>query len=175
MTAVVTIFTSATTSAVTSPTVNGSVAVTLNNTSSFIGTVFLETTLDGALTWIRPNTPLTTGTMAAGPLTFDFPQPFVGMQIRLNCTAYTSGTLTYSFTGQAVPVFTVFGPPQPVMASILGIAAASGGGNPATITSGPGAPSSVQPNGSLYMRTDGSTNTRLYISNGSTWVAVSSS
>ena len=72
MTAVVTIFTSATTSAVTSPTVNGSVSITLNNTSSFIGTVFLETTLDGALTWIRPATPLTTGTMAAGPLTFSF-------------------------------------------------------------------------------------------------------
>ena len=153
----------------------GSTTVTLTNTSSFIGTVFVEGSPDGGNSWGRSNTPLTSGTMVAGPLTFDFPQPFVGMQIRLNCTAYTSGTLTYSFTGQAVPVFTVFGPPQPVMASILGIAAASGGGNPATITSGPGAPSSVQPNGSLFMRTDGSTNTRLYISNGSTWVAVSSS
>ena len=107
MTAVVTIFTSATTSAVTSPTVNGSVAVTLNNTSSFIGTVFLETSLDGALTWIRPATPLTTGTMVAGPLTFSFgangPGPAYTIQHRLNVSAYTSGTLTAVVAEATVP------------------------------------------------------------------------
>ena len=104
---VTTVFTSATTSPVTQPTVNGSVAVSLTNTSSFIGTVFLETSYDGALTWIRPNTPLTTGTMAAGPLNFSFsvngPGPAYSVQHRLNCSAYTSGTLTAIVTEAGVP------------------------------------------------------------------------
>lgn len=44
-----------------------------------------------------------------------------------------------------------------------------------TITSGAGAPSSTQPNGSLYLRTDGAANTRVYISEGGgTWAAISS-
>lgn len=44
-----------------------------------------------------------------------------------------------------------------------------------TITSGAGAPSGTVPNGSLYLRTDGSTNTRLYVSEGGgTWAAISS-
>jgi len=156
-------------------TVVGSTTVTLTNTSSFIGTVFMEGSPDGGKSWARASTSLLTGTMGAGPYTVDIPTPFVGLQIRLNCTAYTSGTLTYAFAGQAVPVFTTLGGnPQPIMASILGVAQ-GGGGNPCTISSGLGAPSSIQPNGSLYMRADGGSNTRLYISNGSTWVAVSSS
>lgn len=104
---VTTIFTSATTSAVTQPTVNGSVAISLNNTSSFIGTVFFETSYDGALTWIRPNTPLTSGTMATGPLNFSFsvngPGPAYSIQHRLNVSAYTSGTLTALVTEASVP------------------------------------------------------------------------
>jgi hypothetical protein len=43
-----------------------------------------------------------------------------------------------------------------------------------TISSGAGAPTSTQPNGSIYMRTDGAANTRLYVSEGGgTWAAVS--
>lgn len=45
----------------------------------------------------------------------------------------------------------------------------------AWITSGTGAPSAVVPQGSLYLRTDGSsTSTRLYVASDSagTWVAV---
>lgn len=41
------------------------------------------------------------------------------------------------------------------------------------ISSGVGAPSAVQPNGSLYMNYTGTTGSRLYVSNGSTWTAVS--
>jgi hypothetical protein len=45
-----------------------------------------------------------------------------------------------------------------------------------TITSGAGAPSSTQPNGSLYLRTDGGASTRLYVSEGGgTWSAIASS
>jgi hypothetical protein len=49
-----------------------------------------------------------------------------------------------------------------------------GGGSGPTWTSGSGAPSSTQPNGSLYSRSDGSTGSRLYVSaGGGVWSAVS--
>lgn len=45
-----------------------------------------------------------------------------------------------------------------------------------TIRSGAGAPSATEPNGSIYLRTDGAANTRLYVSEGGgVWAAVSSS
>ena len=96
-------FTAIGVSAVTSPTVNGNTTITLTNTSSFIGTVFLETSLDGGETFITPATALTGGTMVAGPLTFNFTVPQLASnyqiaQHRLHCTAYTSGTLTYTMT-----------------------------------------------------------------------------
>lgn len=44
-----------------------------------------------------------------------------------------------------------------------------------TITSGSGAPSGTQPNGSIYLRTDGAANTRFYVSEGGgTWAAIAS-
>ena len=121
-TPVTTVFTSATTSPVTQPTVNGSVAVSLTNTSSFIGTVFLETSYDGALTWIRPNASLTSGTMVAGPLNFSFsvngPGPAYSVQHRLNCSAYTSGTLT--------AIVTEAGEPQGVAMGYVSVAGSLG-------------------------------------------------
>jgi hypothetical protein len=41
-----------------------------------------------------------------------------------------------------------------------------------TITSGAGAPATVTPNGSLFIRTDGTLGARLYVSNGATWAAT---
>lgn len=41
-----------------------------------------------------------------------------------------------------------------------------------TWTAGTGAPTSRQPNASLYSRIDGATGSRLYVSNGTTWTAV---
>jgi len=41
-----------------------------------------------------------------------------------------------------------------------------------TWTSGTGAPSTVQPAGSLYSRSNGAVGTRLYVSNGATWASV---
>lgn len=46
------------------------------------------------------------------------------------------------------------------------------GAGAATINSGTGAPSTARPAGSLFLRTDGGTGTRLYVSNGSTWTGV---
>lgn len=45
----------------------------------------------------------------------------------------------------------------------------SGAGGP-TITSGSGAPSASEPNGSIYLRTDGSTSTTLYVRISGSWV-----
>lgn len=42
-----------------------------------------------------------------------------------------------------------------------------------SITTGSGAPSGTQPNGSIYLRSGGSTGTRWYVSTGSAWNAVS--
>lgn len=93
------------------PTVNGLVTVLGVNTSSFIGTVFLETSLDGGMTYIRPATPLTSGTMGTGPFTYSFninsPGPAVSVLHRLNCSAYTSGTATFSITEAATPNVTL--------------------------------------------------------------------
>lgn len=47
------------------------------------------------------------------------------------------------------------------------------GAGAATINSGTGAPSATRPVGSIYMRTDGTTGARLYVSaGGGTWAAV---
>lgn len=43
----------------------------------------------------------------------------------------------------------------------------------ATWTAGAHAPLAVQPNGSIYSNTSGTTGSRLYVSNGTTWAAVS--
>lgn len=100
-------FTGTGVSAVTAPTVNGNTTIVLTNTSSFIGTVFLETSLDAGLTWPTPSTPLIQGTMVAGPLTFVVNTPQLAIyqtaQHRLRCSAYTSGTLTYTMTEATVP------------------------------------------------------------------------
>lgn len=105
-------FTGTGVSSVTSPIVNGNTTIVLTNTSSFIGTVFLETSLDGGETWPTPAQALTAGTMVAGPLTFNVTSPqltggsYQTAQHRLHCTAYTSGTLTYTVTEAAVPAAT---------------------------------------------------------------------
>src|ERR1700685_3846986 len=83
------------------PLANGPTLITLTNTSSFIGTVVLEVSQDGGSTWPQvPGAALTTGTMVTGPLTFNYSAPnltgggYQTAQMRLHCTAYTSGTLT---------------------------------------------------------------------------------
>jgi hypothetical protein len=49
---------------------------------------------------------------------------------------------------------------------------ASVGVGAVTWTAGTGAPGSVQPNGSVYSRTDGTLGNRLYVSDGAVWRAV---
>lgn len=45
--------------------------------------------------------------------------------------------------------------------------------NNPVIISGAGAPSLIEPDSSLYLRTDGTTGARLYVSSGGAWAAVS--
>lgn len=84
----------------------------------------------------------------------------------------TSNGVVWSATGCGTPstsITTVAG------ASVLTGAVTIGASGAPTLTSGSGAPGSTQPNGSLYLRTDGSVSTRLYISEGGgTWAAVAS-
>ena len=56
----------------------------------------------------------------------------------------------------------------------LGGALRIAGSSGPTWSSGPGAPSTTQPNGSLYSRSDGTLGARLYVSTGSAWNAVMS-
>ena len=103
-----TVWTSAGAASAVAPTVNGVATITLTNTSSFIGTATFETSLDGGSTW-PPGVPLTSGTMAAGPLTFAFSPPqltgglYQTAQHRINVTVYTSGTLTATVVEATVP------------------------------------------------------------------------
>ena len=103
-----TVWTSAGAASAVAPTVNGVATITLTNTSSFIGTATFETSLDGGSTW-PPGVPLTSGTMAAGPLTFAFSPPqltgglYQTAQHRVNVTSYTSGTLTATVVEATVP------------------------------------------------------------------------
>jgi hypothetical protein len=60
-----------------------------------------------------------------------------------------------------------------VAGALNGLYVRTNGGSGPTWTAGTGAPSSTQPNGSLFSRTDGSTGSRLYVSaGGGTWNAV---
>lgn len=72
-------------------------------------------------------------------------------------------------TGFSGPVGQQSGAESPGAFTILSIGSVSG----PTVTRGNGAPSSTQPNSSLYLRTDGTTGSRLYVSaGGGTWSAV---
>lgn len=113
--------------------------------------VRLEKAYTGALAW-APVTPLLrVGATGSMPVK-------AGESYRMRTTAYTSGTVTYSFITPAAGVSRV----------------TLGSGNP-TITFGAGAPAATEPNGSIYMRSDGTTNTRLYVSQGAgTWSPITS-
>ena len=50
---------------------------------------------------------------------------------------------------------------------------AGGLANSPTITSGVGVPSASEPNGSIYMRVDGTNSTTLYVRAGGAWSALS--
>lgn len=61
----------------------------------------------------------------------------------------------------------------PANSNVLTAGSLSVSGQTTTITAGSGAPASTQPNGSLYMRTDGTSGSRLYVSaGGGTWAAA---
>jgi hypothetical protein len=63
---------------------------------TFVGTVQLERSFDGGATWIVAAKD-TSGTAAAytAPCSLVCSEPESGVIYRLNCTAYTSGTVSY--------------------------------------------------------------------------------
>lgn len=111
----------------------------------------LERDARGNGAWVPITPPLRVGDTGSFPVK-------AGDSYRMRTIAYTSGTVTYSFITPAV-----------VTARVT-----LGSGNP-TITFGAGAPAATEPNGSIYMRSDGTTNTRLYVSQGAgTWSPITS-
>ena len=60
---------------------------------TFVGTVRLERSFDGS-TWL-PITALGSAINFTGPVSETFEEAEGGVQYRLNCTAYTSGTVNY--------------------------------------------------------------------------------
>lgn len=61
---------------------------------TFVGTVALERSLDGGSNWVGL-TALGTAFSFTGPCSEIFEEPEVGALYRLNCTAYTSGTINF--------------------------------------------------------------------------------
>lgn len=61
---------------------------------TFVATVQLERSFDAGSTWL-PVTALGTGITFTAPATEVFSEPEAGVRYRLNCTAYTSGTVNY--------------------------------------------------------------------------------
>jgi hypothetical protein len=61
---------------------------------TFVGTVQVERSFDGGTTWL-PLTALGTAIPFTAPCSEVFEELEFGVQYRLNCTAYTSGTINY--------------------------------------------------------------------------------
>lgn len=62
---------------------------------TFSATVVLQRSFDNGSTWITVSKPdLTDASFTAGA-SFSVEEPEAGVRYRLNCTAYTSGTVTY--------------------------------------------------------------------------------
>lgn len=63
---------------------------------TFVGTLTLQRSFDGGIEWIdRGETAFGTPFQFTGPTSFPCFEPETGVLYRLNCTAYTSGTINY--------------------------------------------------------------------------------
>lgn len=80
-----------------------SAAIFTGATITWSGTVQLERSFDGCSTWIVDNLGGALAQWTAGPVLLTFGEPEKQVYYRLNCTAYTSGTINYriSQTGGA--------------------------------------------------------------------------
>ncbi|HQT65354.1 MAG TPA: hypothetical protein PLO16_12660 [Acidocella sp.] len=85
-------------------------AVFTGAAATFAGTVQLERSFDGGATWLVGNIG-GTGTLAqwsAGtPVNLTFGEPEIGVTYRLNCIAYTSGTINYRMSQSGVAASTL--------------------------------------------------------------------
>lgn len=128
------------------------------------------------------------GTQAGAHLTTAFNVTMLGSNVGQttattinNCILIGSGNANVdtptSSTGHYINIENVIqssgtGTPLTSLTSVGGLLAVGGQTGP-TWSSGTGAPSATQPNGSMYSRGDGTTGTRLYVSSGGgTWLPV---
>lgn len=77
----------------------GSINVSIWGT--FVGTIQLQRSFDGGTTWI-PRAFNWTSTLATStvPISWVFDEGELGVQYRVACTAYTSGTINYRISQQ---------------------------------------------------------------------------
>ena len=73
---------------------------------TFVGQVQLERSFDGGTTWVPVYQAMTYPVVSAGnaPFTTTIVEPERGMLFRLNCTAFTSGTINWRASTSAKSV-----------------------------------------------------------------------
>jgi hypothetical protein len=74
--------------------VDGAAPFNFSLWGSFVGTVVLERSFDQGMTWL-PLTALGSAISFTAPCSETFEEPEFGVQYRVHCTAYTSGTINY--------------------------------------------------------------------------------
>lgn len=79
-------------------TLRGPFNLTLWNT--FVATVVLEKSIDGGATWVAVSRDGTgTGLSWTAPIALTVEEIDLGVQYRLRCSAFTSGTASYKISG----------------------------------------------------------------------------
>lgn len=62
---------------------------------TFVGTVHMERSFDGGTTWVDYTSPNNNAFTWTGAISTVGEEPEVGVLYRLDCTAFTSGTINY--------------------------------------------------------------------------------
>ncbi len=73
---------------------------------AFVGTVALERSFDGGTTWLPVSSAAGTAASWTAPVSTTWTEPEHNVAYRLNCTAYTSGTINYRLSQASDFVFT---------------------------------------------------------------------
>jgi hypothetical protein len=168
-----------------SATGNNSAFFNYPSTTGAIGQVLTSEGSTNPSIWTTLNTKLSQFTNDVGFVTTSV---LAGYSTTATTNAQINGSIISAESNATPQVITTFGSPgvstsisradhshpreiSPSYAGTMTAAIVKSGA--ATWTSGAGVPSSVQPNGSLYSNSSGTTGTRLYVSSGSgTWLAV---
>jgi hypothetical protein len=65
---------------------------------TFVGTAVIQRSFDGGTTWISLTDVAGTANAYTAPFSLMADEPEIGVAYRINCTAYTSGTINWRFS-----------------------------------------------------------------------------